>query len=135
MLGIKNKHKKKTNAKEVNSRKGVSRGLVNLFSGNFLSKENVIASLPFILFLMVLGIFYIANGYYTERMVRSIYKVGNEVKELRSEYITIKSELNYKSKQSQVAQATNELGIYESTVPPTKIVVDDTSIKNSKKED
>jgi len=57
--------------------------------------------------------------------VRDLYKVGNELKELRSEYITLKSDLNYKSKQSQVAQATEILGIKESTIPPTKIVVDE----------
>ena len=43
---------------------------------------------------------------------------------MRSEYITIKSDLNYNSKQSQVAQATIELGVKESAIPPKKIVVD-----------
>jgi len=103
----------------------VSKSLANIFSGSFLSKDVVIKSLPFIFFLTFMGILYIANGYYAERTVRDLYKVGNELKELRSEYITLKSDLNYKSKQSQVAQATEILGIKESTIPPTKIVVDE----------
>ncbi len=57
--------------------------------------------------------------------MRDLHKTGNDVKELRSEYITIKSDLNYKSKQSQVAQATESIQIYETTIPPTKIIVDE----------
>ena len=121
MNTFKKEETKSDNKKETGK---VTRSLANIFSGNFLSKDNVVRSLPFIFFLTFLGILYIANGYYAERTVRDLYKVGNELKELRSEYITIKSDLNYKSKQSQVAQATLELGIKESTVPPTKIVVD-----------
>ena len=107
----------------------VSKSLANIFSGNFLSKDNVVGLLPFIFFLTFLGILYIANGYYAEKVVRDLHKTGNDVKELRSEYITIKSDLNYKSKQSQVAQATEELGIMESTTPPTKIVVDEDDVE------
>jgi hypothetical protein len=76
-----------------------------------------------------MGILYIANGYYAEKVVRDLHKTGNDVKELRSEYITIKSDLNYKSKQSQVAQATEGIKIYESTIPPTKIVVDQNELE------
>ena len=112
---------KKNPKKKANK---ASKYLANIFSGNFLSKDNVIGLLPFVFFLTFLGILYIANGYYAEKIVRELHKTGNDVKELRSEYITIKSDLNYKSKQSQVAQATEELGIKESTIPPTKIVVD-----------
>ncbi len=103
--------------------------MANIFSGNFLSRDNVVGLLPFIFFLTFLGIVYIANGYYAEKIVRNLHQVGNDVKELRSEYITIKSDLNYKSKQSQVAQATALLEILESTTPPTKIVVTQNEIK------
>lgn len=105
-----------------------SRSLSSVFSGDFLSKDNVVGLLPFVFFLTFLGIMYIANGYYAQGIVRDLQKTGNEVKELRSEYITIKSDLNYKSKQSQVAQATESIEVYESTTPPTKIVVDKESL-------
>jgi hypothetical protein len=121
-VNIFKKEEKATKKKEPSK---VSKSLTNIFSGNFLSRDNVVKSLPFIFFLTFIGILYIANGYYAERTVRDLYRVGNELKELRSEYITLKSDLNYKSKQSQVAQATEVLGIYESTTPPTKIVVDE----------
>ena len=68
---------------------------------------------------------YIANGYFAESAIRSIDRTGNQLKELRSEYITTKSDLMYESKQSQVAKALaeKELGLKESVLPPEKIVV------------
>lgn len=123
-----NKFKKEDVPQKKKEAGKFSKSLANVFSGNFLSKDNVVGLLPFVFFLTFLGIMYIANGYYAQGIVRDLQKTGNEVKELRSEYITIKSDLNYKSKQSQVAQATKEIEVYESTTPPTKIVVDKESL-------
>ena len=124
-----NTFKKEAKPKKKKEASKFSKSLANIFSGNFLSKDNVVGLLPFIFFLTFIGILYIANGYYAEKVVRNLYKTGNEVKELRSEYITIKSDLNFKSKQSQVAQATEQLEIYESTTPPTKILVDENEME------
>lgn len=124
-----NTFKKEKKPKKKKEASQFSKSMANIFSGNFLSRDNVVRLLPFIFFLTFLGIVYIANGYYAENIVRDLYKTGNDVKELRSEYITIKSDLNYKSKQSQVAHATETLGIIESTTPPTKIVVDKDDMK------
>jgi len=121
--------KKEEKPKKKKEAGKVSKSLANIFSGNFLSKDNVVGLLPFIFFLTFLGILYIANGYYAEKIVRDLHKTGNDVKELRSEYITIKSDLNFNSKQSQVAQATEQLKVYESTTPPTKIVVDENELE------
>lgn len=126
MNTFKKENKVVTKKKEA---RPVSKSLVNIFSGNFLSKENVVTSLPYIFFLTFLGILYIANGYQAEKTVRKLNKVENELKEMHSEYITIKSDLNFKSKQSQVAQATRRFGIIESTTPPTKIVVDENDME------
>lgn len=101
----------------------VTRSFLNIFSGNFLSKDNVIQQLPFILFLTVIGLGYIANGYYAEKSVREISHINTELKELKSEYITSKSELMFMSNQSEVAHASASIGLKESTTPPKKIVV------------
>lgn len=101
----------------------VARSFLNIFSGNFLSKDNVIHQLPFILFLTLIGLGYIANGYYAEKSVREISRTTSELKELKSEYITTKSELMFMSNQSEVARASAPFGLKESTVPPKKIVV------------
>ena len=98
-------------------------GFKSLLSGRFLSKESVTQSLPFLFFVSFLGICYIANGYQAEKVIRNLYNTNNEIKELRSEYITTKSDLMYISKQSQVARATYDIGLRELTSPPKKIVL------------
>src|ERR1035437_674851 len=103
--------------------KKIARSFLNIFSGNFLSKATVIALLPFILFLTLIGLGYIANGYYAEKSVREISHINTERKELKSEYIIAKSELMFMSNQSQVAHAVAPIGLKESVVPPKKIVV------------
>lgn len=98
-------------------------GVKGILSGSFLSRERAVKVLPYLFFITFLGICYIANGYQTEKLVRKLYKTTNNVKELRSEYITTKSELMYISKQSQVARATENLGLRELVRPPKKIVI------------
>jgi hypothetical protein len=95
----------------------------SVFSGTFLTREQNTRQLPFFLFLALLAICYITNGNYAEKKIRSLNKVNDDLKELRSEFIISKSNLMFISKQSEVAKATLALGIKESVVPPKKIVV------------
>lgn len=100
----------------------VARSFVSLFSGSFLSSEEIIRQLPFLLFLAFISLLYIGNGYYAEKTVRRISSVTNELKELQSQYIITSSELMYVSKQSEVSKMAAPFGIKESLVPPKKIV-------------
>ena len=56
-------------------------------------------------------------------MIINLPKTNNSLKELRSEYITTKSDLMIISKQSEVAEATARMGLKELTSPPKKIVI------------
>lgn len=98
--------------------------IADLLNGNILTRESFLDHLPFILFIAFLALTYISNGFLAEQNIRELNKVNNELKELRSEYITIKSELMYKSKQSELAKIIDEreLGLKESFEPPKKII-------------
>ena len=124
----------RNNKKTKTRKKGVlAKGLSSVFSGTFLTNEKTIRHLPFIFFLALIAILYIANGYYADDKIREVNKIGNQLKELRSEYISTKSELMFASKQSEVAKAAEELGLREPVVPPTKILVDSAELyKNTK---
>lgn len=115
-------------------KKGVlAKGLSSVFSGTFLTNEKALSHFPFVLFLAVMAILYIANGYYADDKIREVNKVSNQLKELRSEYISTKSDLMFASKQSEVAKAVEALGIKEPVVPPTKIEVDSIQLYNGSK--
>ncbi len=94
-----------------------------LLDGTILVRENVLKQLPFLLFLTFLGIIYIGNRFHAERMVRKISEMKTEVGNLRSEEITITSELMNISRPSEVAAlvASKNMGLKESMVPPKKI--------------
>lgn len=111
-------------------KKGVlAKGLSKIFGGGFLSDERAIQHIPFILFLAFIAILYIANGYYADDKIREVNKVNNQIKELRTEYISSKSDLMFVSKQSQVAKAVEPLGLKEPVVAPMKIEIDSTKLK------
>jgi hypothetical protein len=81
-----------------------------------------VKNLPFFLFLAALAIVYIANGHYADNTVRNINKVNRDLKELQFEYKTLKSEVMFRSKQSELAKAVEPLGLKELTVPPAVLV-------------
>jgi hypothetical protein len=64
---------------------------------------------------------YIANAHFAEKSVREIQRKENEIKQLKWEYITIKSETMFKSMQSQLDENL-DVDLYENG--PKVIVVE-----------
>ena len=79
--------------------------------------------LPKILFVMIIGLLYIGNTHYSEKTVRRIDHVQSDVEDLRADYTTLKSDLMFASKQSEVARKVKLIGLKESLNPPTKVSV------------
>lgn len=116
------KYNRKTNQLADNeSEAGSSKLIKNLLGGSFLAKDSSVRFLPFLLFLTLLGLIYIANIYYAEENIRKIDGINRELKELRYEYISNHTKLMHISKQSELAKKLEFLGIKESTTPPFKI--------------
>ena len=111
---------------------GIVKSLNTVFSGTFLSNDNVLKHIPFILFLSVIAILYIANGYWADDKVRQVNKLNAQIKDFRSEYISTKSDLMFVSKQSEVAKSVEKLGLKEPITPPMKIVVDTSKVTAEK---
>lgn len=83
-----------------------------------------VQNVPKIAFVIGLCLFYIGNTHYAEKTVRKINNVQAEVEDLRADYTTMKSDLMYASKQSEVAKKVKDFGLQESSEPPHKIVVE-----------
>ena len=78
----------------------------------------IVKNIPFFLFLAALAVIYIYNGHYADKIVRNIGKTSNELKELQYEYKTLKSEVMFRSKQSELAKAVEPFGLKELTAAP-----------------
>jgi hypothetical protein len=82
------------------------------------SHQWMVKNIPFFLFLSLLAVLYIFNGHYSDKTIKDINKTSKEVKELQYEYKTLKSEVMFRSKQSELAKAVAPMGLKELTAPP-----------------
>lgn len=83
-----------------------------------ISYQWIMRNFPFFLFLSVLAVLYIYHGHLADKTLRDIAKVNNELKELQYEYKTLKSDVMFRSKQSELAKAVAPLGLKELMEPP-----------------
>ncbi|HNT79891.1 MAG TPA: FtsL-like putative cell division protein [Bacteroidia bacterium] len=120
MNQFKEKNESKESKKSTSSA-GAHRLVARVNPFGYLTAQNIVRMLPLFFFLVFLSIIYIANTYSSERTIREINQLKDELKEMRSEYLTTKSELMLMSRQSSVFQNVEHMGIKESTIPPKKI--------------
>jgi hypothetical protein len=83
----------------------------------------MVKNVPFFLFLALLAIIYIYKGHYGDKSIRSINKAQNQLKEMQYEYKTLRSEVMFRSKESELAKAVQPLGLKELLAPP--FILDD----------
>jgi hypothetical protein len=95
--------------------------VTNLLSKGLVSTDAVTRALPFVFYLALLGMIYIANRHIAENNIRNIDKVSKEVKELSWDFKTTKADMAYKSTQTEVAKRVDTLGIAEPIEPPQKL--------------
>ena len=83
-----------------------------------ISHKWVVRNIPFFLFLTALAVLYIYNGHYTDKLILKISTTEKKIKELEYEYKTIKSDVIFRSKASELIKAVEPLGLKELTSPP-----------------
>lgn len=92
-----------------------------------LSHKWVVKNIPFFLFLAVLAVLYIYNGHHADKLTRKISATEKHIKELEYEYKTIKSEVIFRSKASELVKAVEPLGLKELTAAPVMLVAADSA--------
>src|SRR5688572_14114022 len=123
---MENKFKIKPLKKKASSGKGWFSGFEKkLKLENYFEEGFPVQYLPKIFFVMALAILYISNTHYAEKTVRKISNIQAEVEDLRADYTTLKSDLMFASKQSEVARKVKPLGLKESLKPPYKVEVEE----------
>jgi len=84
----------------------------------WLNYQSIVKQIPFFLFLTLLAVIYIYNGHFADKTIRNINQTSKEVMELKYEYKTVKSEVMFRSKQSELTKAVIPLGLKELTSSP-----------------
>ena len=106
--------------KPKGNRSGAS--VKSVLEGSLLA-EKLRQNIWYVLFVAVLGIWYITNGYSTEKLHRERIALEKEVKDLRFESLTRAADLMFIRKQSEVIKRIKDEGLdlQESKEPPVKL--------------
>lgn len=82
----------------------------------------LVKNIPFYLFAAALAVIYIANGHYADKTIREINATAKHLKEMEYEFKTVKRDVIFRSKESELAKAVEPLGLKELLVPPVRLV-------------
>ena len=123
---------RKENETRVKPKEAPKSGGSSMFSGiekrlkleSYFEEGFPVQYLPKIFFVLFLSLLYIGNTHHADKTVRQINRAQSEVEDLRADYTTLKADVMFASKQSEVARRVKEIGLRESLNPPFKIVVD-----------
>lgn len=94
----------------------------NILGGAYIS-TGTFKFFRYLLYLALLAFIYIANNYYAENNIREINKLRKELKELRYEYINVKTQLMHIEKQSQIEKKLERKGIKKNKQPVKTIKI------------
>ncbi len=121
-----NKRKKEIKEEKTTHHDAVGsfgRATQDVLGGAILENKRTRQIFPFLLFLAGLAFIYITNDYVLEKKVRRVAKIEREIKDLRYEYISVKSDLMTLSKQSQLEKRLESIGIKETEEPVKTLII------------
>jgi hypothetical protein len=82
----------------------------------------LVKNIPFYFFISAIAIVYIANGHYADNTMRKINSTSKHLKEMEYEFKTVKQDVIFRSKESELARAVEPLGLKPLMAPPFRIV-------------
>ncbi len=95
---------------------------LNLHWKRLLNYKAIVRQIPFFLFLALLAVIYIYNGHMADKTIREISKTSTELKELQYEFKSVKGDVLHRSKQSELMEAVEPLGLKELTDAPVVLI-------------
>jgi hypothetical protein len=100
-------------------------GMKSFLGGTVLTDERFTRQLPFLSLLVFFALVIITNRNWSERTIRQIEQVQENLNELRSESITLSARLMDASRPSEVIEKVEEagLGLEEPVRPAQKIII------------
>lgn len=90
---------------------------------DFISYAQVMHNFFFVAAIVFIGVVEIFNTHLAVRLNREIVRKQNDIKELRWEYMTVKTNMNQKSKQSELQKTLEPYGLKPLVEAPQKIEV------------
>lgn len=99
------------------------KGILDILRGKFLISGDAPKNWLFIIFASVLATIMIASSHGADSKVHRIAALNNEVKELRSEFVDFRSDVQRLRLESTILKSMEDDGLFPSETPPNKIKV------------
>ena len=103
--------------------------VLNMLKGKFLVSGDAPKNWLFIIFVSFLATVMIGSSHSADKKVHQIAALNEEVKELRNEFVDVRSDVQQLKLESKISEILEVNELYPSEVPPKKIKV----VSNSKK--
>ncbi len=97
--------------------------LLDILKGKFLVSGDAPKNWMFILFAAFLAALMIASAHSADGKVHKIAALNEEVKELRSQFLDGRSDVQKLKLESSIVEEVKKSGLYPSETPPKKIKV------------
>ncbi len=95
--------------------------LTQILNGEFLTKSFVLNNLPYIFFILLLLIVFVAKGYYVKQLNDEIKINETELNQNAAEYIEAKTKLEEETKRYKLVEKLQERELKES-LNATKVI-------------
>ena len=104
--------------------------LKSIIQGTILTRQRVVNQLPFLIYMVLIAVLYIANSYNADKVIIETTRIKKENEEYRYAYISTHFKLMNISRQSELASKLVANGLKELKVPPRKIIIPEKNDKN-----
>lgn len=98
-------------------------GLVDLLKGKFLVSGDAPKNWMFIVFVSLLATVMIASSHSADRKVHEIAAMNEEVRQLRSEFVEVRSTVQRLKLESTIRATVRQAGLLPAETPPQKIII------------
>ncbi len=97
--------------------------IIDILKGKFLVSGDAPKNWLFIIFASFLATIMIASSHSADVKVHRIAALNEEVKELRSQFVDMRSDMQRLKLESTILQTVEEVGLHPSETPPKKIKI------------
>ena len=111
----KGKKAKKARSPRSEGKKAVS--FMEIVSGEFLLKDFVFSNIPFILFIIFLGLLIVSKGYYAKQLIQDINQTQKQLDAVTTDYVESKARLEEETTRGNLLEDLSETGLKETTNP------------------
>ena len=101
----------------------MKKGVLDILKGKFLVSGDAPKNWLFIIYASSLATIMIASSHSADRKVHQVAALNEEVRELRSEFVDMRSDVQQLKLESTVMSIVEEKGLAPSEIPPRKIMV------------